>query len=88
MRQRLQPNEEPTKVSEETTQNVQQIKEVTAAAVKVSSFIVTTLCVLTVELGKQLSPVIRSQGSKVRPFRRPNDLRKKGRIIVGYIWFN
>lgn len=61
----MRPNVEPAKIDPVVSQNVQQIKEVTDAAVKVSTFLVTTLCTLTVQLGKQLSPVIRSQGSKV-----------------------
>ena len=67
LRERLQPNEEPSKVDPETAKNVEQIKEVTGAAVKVSGFIVSTLCTLTVELGRHLSPVIRTQGAKVGP---------------------
>ena len=61
----MQPNAEPAKIDPEVSKNVQQIKEVTGAAVKVSSFLVSTLCTLTVQLGKQLSPVVRSQGAKV-----------------------
>ena len=61
----MQPNVEPTKVSPEVSKNVQQIREVTGAAVQVSTFLVATLCTLTIELGKQLAPTIRAQGSKV-----------------------
>ncbi|XP_065053820.1 spartin-like isoform X2 [Rhopilema esculentum] len=72
LRERLQPNEEPSKVDPETVKNVQQIKEVTGAAVKVSGFIVSTLCTLTVELGRHLSPVIRTQGAKLIPAKYKN----------------
>ncbi len=71
LRGKMQPNPEATKVDPKVSENVQQIKEVTGAAVKVSGYIVTTLCVLTVQLAKQLSPVIRQQGSKVRKLYYP-----------------
>lgn len=61
----MKVNAEPAKVDPEVMKNVQQIKEVTGAAVQVSTFLVSTLCSLTIQLGKQLSPVIKSQGSKV-----------------------
>ena len=65
LREHIQPNLEPTQINPEIARNVQQIKEATGAAVKVSTFLVATLCTITIQLGKQLSPTIRSQGSKV-----------------------
>jgi len=73
LREKMQPNVEPTKVSPEVSKNVQQIREVTGAAVQVSTFLVATLCTLTIELGKQLAPTIRAQGSKLIPEKYKND---------------
>lgn len=67
IREKMQPNAEEAKVDPQLSENIQQIKEVTGAAVKVSGYIVSTLCILTAQLGKQLSPVIRQHGSKLLP---------------------
>lgn len=72
LRKKLQPNEVPTKVDPQVSENVQQVKQVTGAAVQVSGFIVTTLCALTVQLGRSLSPIIRTHGSKLIPEKYKN----------------
>ena len=65
LREKMQPNEEPTQIDPKVAEGVKQVQTVTGAAVQVSGFLVNALVTLTVELGKQLAPVVRDQGAKV-----------------------
>ena len=69
LQQRIKPENKPVEVDPEISHNIRQLHQATGSVVQVSSFLVTALGALTVNLGKKLAPIVAEQGEKVLELR-------------------
>jgi spartin len=67
LREHIQPDEEAKKVDPRYQKAAEYTRTAATGAVKVSSFVVSTLGKATMALGKQLAPHVRKQGEKLLP---------------------
>ncbi|XP_066935589.1 spartin-like [Clytia hemisphaerica] len=82
LQQRIKPENKPTVIDPEISHNIRQLHQATGSVVQVSSFLVTSLGALTVNLGKKLAPIVAQQGEKLLPIKyKPSNSESSQKTI-------
>ncbi|KAL8190894.1 UNVERIFIED_CONTAM: hypothetical protein K2H54_065439 [Gekko kuhli] len=67
LREHIQPEQKPVQVNPAVAKGLQVAKHATGGAVKVSQFLVESLCSIASCVGKELAPHVKKHGSKLVP---------------------
>ncbi|XP_077197984.1 spartin isoform X2 [Paroedura picta] len=67
LREHMQPEEKPLQVNPTVSKGLQVAKRATGGAVKVSQFLVESVCSIASCVGKELAPHVKKHGSKLVP---------------------